>query len=71
MRLGQPPEIPGRGRVPAGVEGHLGLAVVTDLERQLGRRGRAAELQLARARAGEVVELHSLHLRHPPGGRER
>ena len=45
----------------------MGLAVVSDLEAQLGGRGRAAHAQLSRAAAGEIVELRAGELQQHDG----
>ena len=67
-RLRQSPEVVRRALIPAAVDGQLRLAVVADLERQLGCVGRLAERQLARARTREVVQLRALDVRDPPRG---
>ena len=48
-RLGQLPEVARVARVPEREERHVRLAVIADLEAQLGRRRRAALLELTRA----------------------
>ena len=55
--------------VPEREQRDVGLAVVADLEAQLGGRGRQARLQLARARAREVVEVDALEARQPARAR--
>ena len=68
-RLREAPVLLRVTRVPERVERDVRLAVVADLQAQLGRSGLLAGLELARARAREVVEVDALETRQPAGGR--
>ena len=64
-RLGQLPEVARVARVPEREERHVRLAVIADLEAQLGRRRRVALLELTRAGERQVVEVDTLETSQP------